>query len=327
MATTRHGAGGSRRWLRVIRWVFFGLVGLILLLLAFALVPVIPDPTLHYTDRKGQLIKVQQTAQWPERDSLYTELTLISSSGLRVELTTRLPTTASSPRPLVLLLGGRRTGRDAVKLITETHGVAIAAISYPYSGDPKAKGMALVTDLYDIQQAIRDTAPALMLTMDYLMTDSQINPKRIELAGVSLGAFFVSVPGALDPRFRRVWLIHGAGEPAKVLGKGTERYLSSTALCYVAGQLLGWMTLSHHLEPEEWVGRISPRPVIIINAREDRSFPVTSIAALHKAVNEPYEIIWTEGEHIMPSRMEIVETISSLVLERVARDEQEIQGK
>ena len=91
MATTRHDAGPSRRWLRVIRWAFFGLVGLTLLLLAFALVPVIPDPTLHYTDRKGQLVKVQQTAQWQEQDSIYTELSLVSSSGLRVELTTRLP--------------------------------------------------------------------------------------------------------------------------------------------------------------------------------------------------------------------------------------------
>ena len=326
MANTRHAAGHSRRWLRVIRWAIVGLVSLTLLLLAFALVPVIPDPTLHYTDRKGQLLEVRQTAQWQERDSTYSELTLVSSSGLRVEITTRIPTATSSPRPLVLLLGGRRTGRDAVKLVTDTHGVALAAISYPFTGDPRAKGLALITDLYDIQQAIRDTAPALMLAVDYLATQSQIDPKRIELAGVSLGAFFVSVPGALDQRFRRVWLIHGAGEPARVLGKGSERYFSSTILCYLSGKLLGAMTLSHHLAPEQWVGRISPRPVVIINARQDPSFPASSITALHNAAKEPYEIIWTEGEHIMPSRTEIVATISTLVLERVSRDQIETQG-
>jgi len=317
---TRSNAERTRPWLQVIRWVLLGFLVLILLLLAFALVPGIPDPSLHYSDRKGQLYEVQQTAQWHEQDSIYTELTLVSSSGLRVELTTRLPITTSSPQPLVLLLGGRRTGRDAVKLITDTRGVALAAISYPYTGDPRAKGIALVTDLYNIQQAIKDTAPALMLAMDYLVTQPLIDPERIELAGVSLGAFFVSVPGALDQRFRRVWLIHGAGEPAKVLGKGTERYLSSTSLRYIAGKLLGRMTLSHHLRPEDWVGRISPRPVIIINARNDPAFPASSITALHNAVNEPYEIIWMEGKHIMPSRVEIVEAISSQVLGRVARD-------
>ncbi len=327
MAKIRHDAGRSRRWLRVIRWSAFGLFGLLAFLLALALVPVIPDPTLHYTDRKGQLREVKQTARWQEQDSTYTEITLISSSGLHVDLTTRVPSTTTSPRPLVLLLGGRRTGRDAVKLISDTHEVALAAISYPYEGDPKAKGMALVTDLYSIQQAIRDTTPAVMLAMDHLSTQPEIDPARIELAGVSLGAFFVSVPGALDPRFRRVWLIHGAGEPAKVLGKGTERYLSSTTLCYLSGKLLGWMTLSHHLEPEQWVGRISPRPVVIINARHDPSFPESSISALHNAAKEPYEIIWTEGEHIMPSRKEIVDAISTLVLMRVAKNETPIQGK
>jgi len=86
------------------------------------------------------------------------------------------------------------------------------------------------------------------------------------------------------------------------------------------------MTLSHHLGPEQWVGRISPRPVIIINARQDPSFPASSIEALHKAANEPYEIIWTEGTHIMPGRVEIVESISSLVLERVAKDANETPG-
>lgn len=327
MANTHYDAGHSRQWLRAIRWTVLGTLGLILLCLAFALVPVIPDPTLHYTDRKGQLLEVQQTAQWQDRNSIYTELTLVSDSGLRVDLTTRIPTAITSPRPLVLLLGGRRTGRDAVKLVTDTHDVALAAISYPFAGDPGAKGLALITDLYDIQQAIRDTAPALMLAVDYLATQPQIDPKRIELAGVSLGAFFVSVPGALDQRFRRVWLIHGAGEPARVLGKGSERYFSSTTLCYLSGKLLAAMTLSHHLAPEQWIGRISPRPVVIINARQDPSFPVGSISALHNAAKEPYEIIWTEGEHIMPSRMEIVEALSSLVLRRVAHDTNAVQGK
>ena len=317
---TRHAAGGFNRWLQMIAWGLLVLLVMVGLLLAFALVPTIADPTLHYTDRKGQLVEAKQTAQWHNEDSIFTELTLVSSSGLRVELSTRIPKTIVSPRPMVLLLGGRRTGRDAVKLITDTHDVALAAISYPYSGDRKARGMALFTDLYDIQQAIKDTTPALMLAMDYLVTLPQLNPRRIELAGVSLGAFFVSTPGALDQRFRRVWLIHGAGEPAKVLGKGTERYLSPRPLNYIAGKLLGWMTLSHHLRPEDWVGRISPRPVIIINARDDPSFPDTSIKVLHNATNEPYEIIWMQGEHIMPSRTEIVEALSSLVLKRVASD-------
>jgi dienelactone hydrolase len=320
MTSSRRVAARPLRWLHVILWALIGLLGIAAAILAFVLVPVIPDPTLHYADRKGQLHAVQQTNQWQEQDSIYTELTLVSSSGLHVELSTRIPKGATSPRPLVLLLGGRRTGRNAVKLVSDTRGVALAAISYPFEGDPTANRLELLADVPDMQQAIKDTAPAIMLAMDYLSKQPRIDPKRIELAGVSLGAFFVSVPGALDQRFRRVWLIHGAGEVRKVLEKGTERYIKSALLRHLLGKLLGWMTLSHHLGPEQWVGRISPRPVIIINAKNDPSFPVSSITALHKSAKEPCEIIWMESDHIMPSRTEIIETLSAIVLARIANE-------
>jgi dienelactone hydrolase len=308
------------RWLRMILWAVFSLLVMAAILLAIIIVPVIPDPTLHFDSRKGQLQQILQTKHWQEQDSIYTELTLISSSGLQVELSTRIPKTVTTVRPLVLLLGGRRTGRDAVKLVSDTRGVALAAISYPFAGDPKASRLTLLAELPDIQQAIKDTTPAIMLAMDYLVKQPQIDPQRIELAGVSLGAFFVSAPGALDQRFRRVWLIHGAGETGKVLEKGTESYIHSPILRHLLGKLLGWITLSHHLGPEQWVGRISPRPVVIINAKDDPSFPASSIMALHNAVKEPYEIIWMESDHIMPSRTEIVETISSIVLDRIIHE-------
>jgi len=318
MAGSRPIVARPSRWLRAILWVVLGLIGISAVLLAVVFVPVIPDPSLHFTERKGTLHEIRQTHQWQEQDSIYTELTLVSSSGLHVELTTRIPRAAASPRPLVVLLGGRRTGRNAVKLVSDTQGVALAAISYPFAGDPLASRLELLADLPDMQQAIKDTTPALMLAMDYLSQQPQIDSQRIELAGVSLGAFFVSVPGALDQRFRRVWLIHGAGEVGKVLEKGTERYIKNAAIRHVLGTLLGWITLSHHLGPEQWVGRISPRPVIFINARNDPSFPTSSITALHNAAKEPYEIIWMKSDHIMPSRTEVVETISSIVLERIA---------
>ena len=320
MARSLKTASHPLRWRRISLWSVAFVLGITGLLLAIVLVPVIPDPTLHFAERKGQFVETQLTRQWQTSDAIYTELTLVSSSGLHVQLRTRIPIGNTSPRPLMFLLGGRRTGRDAVKLVTETRGVALAAISYPYQGDPKANRLQLLADLPDMQQAIKDMAPAIMLAMDYLSQHPQIDARRIELAGVSLGAFFVSVPGALDSRFRRVWFIHGAGEVDKVLEKGTERYIKIKALRHVLGKLLGWFTLSHHLGPELWIGRISPRPVIIINARNDPSFPSSSITALHNAAQKPYEFIWMESDHIMPSRIEIIETISTLVLERIANE-------
>jgi hypothetical protein len=197
MARSHRVAATPLRWLRIILLTLFVLLGIAAVLLAILLIPVIPNPTLHYADRKGH----QQTNQWQEQDSIYTELTLVSSSGLKVDLSTRIPKATTSPRSLVLLLGGRRTGRNAVKLVSNTRGIALAAISYPFEGDPNANRLELLADLPDMQQAIKDTTPAIMLAMDYLLTQPSIDPKRIELAGVSLGGVSRQCPRRVGSTF------------------------------------------------------------------------------------------------------------------------------
>jgi dienelactone hydrolase len=59
--------------------------------------------------------------------------------------------------------------------------------------------------------------PAILLAVDYLLEQPYIDANRLELAGVSLGAFLVSPAAVLDERIRRVWIVHGAGNPAQVI--------------------------------------------------------------------------------------------------------------
>ncbi len=132
-----------------------GLLGILLLLmttLAFIVLPVLPDPEPGYLTRKGQLVAAEETARWREGRDEYRELRLRSSSGLEVELSLRVPLDSPAPRPAILLLGGRRTGRDAVKLIEDTRGVAVAAISYPWKGnDRRISTLKLLLHFRDFQ--------------------------------------------------------------------------------------------------------------------------------------------------------------------------------
>ncbi len=171
-----------------------------------------------------------------------------------------------------------------------------------------------------LQHAILDTPPALMLAADYLLSLPEIDSRRLELVGVSLGAFFVAVPGALDTRFRRVWLVHGSGQPEQVLAHGLRHYVRSEGLRKLGGQFLGLLTASHHFRPEDWVGRISPRPVIVISARHDEAFPPETIHALHAALREPSEIIRVGKNHITPGRKDIIAEISDIVLSRITKN-------
>ncbi|UCE90186.1 MAG: hypothetical protein JSW10_05045 [Pseudomonadota bacterium] len=291
---------------------------------ALLFVQVIPDPAPGFLERKGTLADVRETFAGVLGDTTLHELTLTASSGLQVDLSVRVPRPVTGPQPLVLLLGGKRTGRDAVRLAPDTRGVALAALSYPHFGaadtNGASDGLALLLNLRQMQRALIDTTPAVLLALDYLLAQPYVDPRGVELVGVSLGAFLMSIPGALDVRAGRVWLVHGAGDPDGVLAHLLEQQIAYAPLRRAVGRLLGALFCTHHLRPERWVGQISPRPVIIINARGDEAFPLASIEALHRAAREPVEIIWTSGPHIMPGREQVVEQLAQLVLARVRAD-------
>jgi dienelactone hydrolase len=294
-------------------------------ILATLLARALPDPTPGFNNRKGRLAEAQITASWREGDSVVREICLISSSGLKVELTVREPVGARSPRSLVIILGGQRTGRDAALLLEDAQGVVLAGLSYPYRGDPDARLSALLLDLPDIQRALLDTPPAVLLALDYLLEQPFVDPERVELVGVSFGAFIVSVPGAIDERVRRVWLIHGAGEPIAVLERVLQPEIPFGPARRAVARLLAVFSCSHHLRPERWVGRIAPRPVVVVHSSEDEAFPRSSLEALHRALGESSEIIWIPGNHVNPRRTEIVHIIGDVVLTR-ARSTNSIDG-
>jgi hypothetical protein len=268
------------------------------------------------------LVEANETHRLDLGSTVLSELTLVSSTGLNLDISVRVPASIDSPSPLVILLGGYRTGRDAARLVTDTRGVVVAALSYPYRGELAPRGIALLTHIPKIQRAILDTPPAVLLALDYLLEQPYIDSEKLELAGVSLGAFFVSVPGALDARIKRVWLVHGAGKPAEVLAHRLQDHISWAPARSLTGRILGLVSYSHYLEPERWVGRIAPRPVIVVNARDDEALTPSSIESLHRAVRQPAEIIWTEGLHVLPNRRDTVEQIANLILDRLSREEE-----
>ena len=231
--------------------------------LAIVLVPVIPDPSEGFLERKGGIATAEETSTWTSGDARLTEVTVTSTSGLRVDFTVRVPAEAlAEPRPLVVILAGQGTGRDAARYSADSRGVVVAALSYPYHRRELPRGLlALLGELPAMQRAILDTGPAVLLATDWLVEQPYVDPRRVELAGGSFGAFLVAVPGALDPRFRRVWLVHGGGDPPAVIAHGLRSRIGFAPARRLAAQLTATIAGGRHLAPEKWVGRISPRPV------------------------------------------------------------------
>lgn len=313
--------------MRALGWTISSLLVLVFLASLYYVYPVLRDPLPEFMPRKGELVESRPGRVWQLEGARIEEITLVSSSGLQVEISIRRPARVDSPLPGVVLLGGLRTGRDAATLLPASSPAVIVALSYPCTGDLDMKGFGLLRNIPHVQQCLRDVTPALMLTLDYLLQQPYSDPRQVELVGVSLGAFLVPIAGAVDARISRVWLVQGAGDPTSLYA---DRMRNAVQWDWWRDTLAGALALVtdvQHLSPERWVGRISPRPVIVINSRQDSAFPPANVQTLHEALREPYEIIWLEGEHVRPSRQNVVRQLSDIVLTRILQDRPVPKGR
>lgn len=120
----------------------------------------------------------------------------------------------------------------------------VAAVSYPFTGDPWPDAATFLREIPRIRGAFLDTPPAIMLALDYLLRRPDVDRARVETVGASLGAPFVCIAGALDPRITRVWALHGSGGSYAPLEANMRRTIHLAPVRVLAGALAigdGWI--------------------------------------------------------------------------------------
>jgi hypothetical protein len=263
---------------------------------------------------RGELEEVREGPLRSADGHVDQEVRLVSSGGLEVELRIRRPDDGGeSPRATVLILAGHRTGRGAAELIADTRGIVVAAMSYP----TELARIESPRDALEARRAILGTPAAVMLSADFLGTRAYVDPARLELLGVSLGAPFACVAGALDARFARVWSIHGGGAPVRLLEAALRREVSLSVPRKLAAWAIALLAHGLTLAPEGWVARIAPRPFVMINGRDDQAIPRACVEVLFEAAAEPKELVWIPGGHIDKRAEEEILALCELVLERM----------
>lgn len=276
------------------------------------------DPRPRFDARRSSLAAVEESAPVVDGMSSFQDVTLTATSGLQVRLTMRRHLSDSGRvLPGVVILGGHVTGATAARLVGETRGVAVAAMSYPFTGNPRPGTATFLREIPKIRAAFLDTPPALMLVMDYLHRRTDLDTTRIEAVGVSLGAPFVTIAGALDPRFSRVWALHGSGGSYAPLEASMRRTIGFAPLRAVAAAIANVLISGPRLAPEKWAALIAPRPFVMVNATDDERLPRESVEALYEGAAEPKELIWMSGRHIHADA-ETIQRLVAIVMARVA---------
>lgn len=312
-----------RRGPRRSRWrrVAFAL-GAIVEVAAAACAWLLRDPTPYFTARRSQLIGSDTIVSRADSLSSDLELRLHATNGFAVDIAVRRPVAAAPPRSrrLFVILGGQRAGKQAALLFPDTRGTVVAAIEYPYHGAPNPKGVAVVGQVPAIRRAILDTPPAMMLALDYLLAMPDVDTTRIELIGASFGAPFAAIVAGLDKRVTRLWLLHAAADPYRLLEHNMHKYIGLTPLRAAAAGIANVLIAGPRLDPARWVARVAPRPVIMINALEDERIPRPLVDRLFASASQPKAQYWLPGMHMQRNRRDVLGALVDTVMTLAQRD-------
>lgn len=275
------------------------------------------DPRPRFEERRSSLVSVEEAEPVAEGNSSFQDVTLTAASGLQVRINVRRQLADSGHvLPGVVILGGHVTGLASARLVGETPGIAVVGMSYPFSGNPKPGTATFLREIPKIRAAFLDTPPALMLVMDYLHRRNDVDTTRVEAVGVSLGAPFVTIAGAMDERYARIWALHGSGGSYAPLEASMRRTIKAAPLRHLAATIANVLISGPRLAPEKWVAQISPRPFVMVNATDDERLPRASVEALYAGASEPKELIWMSGRHIHADA-ETIQRLVRIVMARV----------
>lgn len=203
-----------------------------------------------------------------------------------------------SPLPCVILLhgiGNRKELLDEVGPVIAEEGFASACFDQFGRGERKQPDGHLVGELLDLRRRVQMTVLETRRLVDYLETRPEVDPDRIYLLGGSFGAMTGSIASALEPRIRASALSYGGGDYPQ-FRHSIEGREELGSWIDPAVHFLDWFLAN--ADPVDYVGRISPRPVLVQGGREDRLLPFEAARALADAAAEPKTVMWYEGDHL-----------------------------
>ena len=226
----------------------------------------------------------------------------------------RRPRVLRNDYRIVITYAGANTGAKILDLIPARDDLVLVAVQYPWQ--PPRTLLGRLRAPYDIRQAAYRTVAGGLLSVDYLEREARLDTSRILLLGASLGSVFATLHGALDQRVPEVVLIHGGASLPSMLraaaGRRTPEWMKP-ALVRLALIPIGTF------DPARYVGRISPRRLVIIAAREDRNFPPEAIVSFYDLARQPKELRWTESVHVGVRNRRVVEMVLAELEEYLAQ--------
>jgi dienelactone hydrolase len=260
-----------------------------------------------FEKRHGNLLRVEEADVRIASGQRSSFMTITSDSGLSVGARVIRPDSFGSGLPVLIVLGGHRTGSDAADLFGHVGERAVVAMDYPYDGPEKVRGLVQIMETLPLaRQAFRDTPPAVSLAIDWIVGQPWADPDRLVIIGASLGVPFATAIAARDQRISGALLVHGAADNLNWLEVQVARRNDAKVLHRPLATLIHWAAYGPTFDTAYNVALIAPRPVVVIGAKADERTPAEQTEALFDAALEPKVLRWTGGQHVQPNRPDVI---------------------
>lgn len=239
----------------------------------------------------GLPFQTRVLASGEQEGMLEERLDFQSTPGITVTARLYRPRHAVAERQggVILLHGGGPQGKDAqvsiqLSRLMARAGWTVLSIDYLHFGERKTGVLETYSEiekherLYNqpaaylefVTQTVKDVSRAY----DFLVRERGVDSSRVALVGFSRGAQLAMIAGGAERRLAAVALLHG----------GHFDFYENGHLAAAC--------------PANYIGRISPRPVLMINGENDGDYlPDTAVRPLQRLVKEPVRIIWTDAGH------------------------------
>lgn len=273
--------------------------------------------SVYFDERHGKIVSAAVTESRTP-DGQKSEFVYVGSdSGLNVRFRVIRDDSTDTPLPVMIVLGGQRTGSDAVDLFGNVGARAVVGIDYPYDGPKRVRGLAqTLSAIAPARQGFLDTVPATSLVLDWVLAQPWADTDNVIVVGGSLGVPFAARAAVRDKRITAALLVHGAADNRLWLEVQLARRIESRLLHQPLSYVVHWLAYGPELNTAEHVAAITPRPVVIIGARQDERTPAGEAQRLYDLAGEPKRLRYTDGLHIEGDRPEVVEALL-----RVANEE------
>ncbi len=242
-------------------------------------------------------------------------LRLRATNGLEADILVRVPE-GQGPFPALILQGGFRTGKDVVRHVPQgLPPIVWASLDYRIRKPDGESIPDYLGSVNRLKEEAEETVAATLLLLDWLEQQPFVDKDRTLLAGGSLGAFFAGIAGAIEPRFEGVAMLYGAGRLPGVVAVNVP-YLPSWKRIGVE-----WITNPYlgPVDPIHFVGRIAPRPFLMVNGEKDERIPRPAVEALYAAAGEPKELIWLDHGHRVLGDAELVGELAEILMDWMER--------